>query len=202
MSETDWNKIFREKLKLIWEELNNLIEVKLDHDLIKKYYRNIADDFLQTFQKDDCPIPVEKNKYFYDVLHSASIPLGSFSFTIPHIFYTLVQLKPKINLDHLFAMPVPWDTFLSYFYETIMNVRRPLKDSDVKILSVITRYRPKVTDKIIPYSKNQISKLIGTIGKRKKAISENTVNKRNAELYTKNILIDRFLININDIGYI
>ena len=202
MVETDWDKVFREKLKSIWKELNGLIESKLDKELIENRLKSIADDFLNTFQVDDCPIPVEYNELIYNKFHSISIPLKSFSLFIPHFLYTLNNLKPKPDLNAIFIMPVTWYTFLSYFYETVQNIRKPLTESDIRILSVMTRYRPKSTDTIIPFSNSEISKLVGTIGKRKKTISENTVNKRVAYLYSENILHDRLLINPWAIGYV
>lgn len=201
MSETDWNKLFRDKLKSIWEELNELRKSDLDKELTQKQLESIADDFLNTFQDESCPIPVEYNEYFYKNFHSVAIPLGNFSFTIPHVLHTLTFLKTKPDLDSLFTMPVSWTTFISYFYETIYNVRKPLTESDVKILSVMTRYQPKSTDKIIPFNNSEISRLIGITGKKKKTISENTINKRIAHLYSENILTDRLLINPWAVGY-
>ena len=201
MIETDWDKLFREKLKYIWKEINSLVESDLDKDLVQKRFKSIGDDFGTIFQKEGSPVPIETNDYYYTKFHSVGIPLGSFTFLIPHSFITLAQLKQKINLDQLFDMSVSWRMLISYFYETIYNIRKPLKENDIKIMSIITRYQPKSTDKVIPFSLADIGKLAGTIGKRQKIINENTVGKRTTYLYQQNILIDRFLINPWAVGY-
>lgn len=201
MVETDWDKLFREKLKKSWAELIDLKKSDIDKDLISKQLKSIANDFINTFQKEDCPIPVVNSQYYYSKFDSAEIPLGSFSFLIPHTLYTLADLEDKINLDSLFTMPVSWYTFLSYFYETILNIRKPLKETDVVIMSILTRYQPKETDNVIPFGYNDISKLAEKIGNRKKVISENTVGKRTTYLYHENILMDKFLINPWSVGY-
>lgn len=201
MDKTDWDKLFREKLKKSWIELIDLKNSNIDKELIFKQLTSIADDFINTFQGKDCPIPIINNQYYYSKFYSAEIQLGSFSFLIPYTFYSLVDLKDKINLDILFTMPVSWYNFLSYFYETIINIRKPLKETDVAIMSVVTRYQPKETDKVIPFSQSDISKLAGNIRNRKKTISENTIGKRGAYLYHENILMDHFLINPWSVGY-
>ncbi len=93
MSEADWDKIFREKLKLIWKELNELVKSNLDKELIQKQLKSIANDFLHTFQKNNCPIPVETNNYSYENFYSVAIPLGSFSLFIPHFFLHFKSTK-------------------------------------------------------------------------------------------------------------
>lgn len=202
MIEPEWDVLFREKLKSIWFELIHLVKINIDKQLVERQLKSIADDFLFIFQKKDCPIPVEKNPHFYSKLHSVSIPLGSVFFLIPHTFYSFCQLKPQPNLESLFSINVSWYNFLSYFYETTMNIRKPLKETDVIIMSIITRYQPKATDKVIPFSQSDISKSAEKTGKRKKTLSENTVGKRGAYLYAQNILVDKFLINPWSVGYI
>lgn len=201
MAETDWDKLFREKLKKSWIELIELKKSKIDKELIFKQLKSIADDFVNTFQKSGSPIPVLYSQHFYSKFHSAEISLGSFSFLIPHTLYSLANLEDKFNINELFTMPVSWYTFLSYFYETIMNIRKPLKETDVIIMSIVTRYQPKETDNVIPYGYSDISNLAEKIGNRKKTISENTVGKRTTYLYRENILMDKFLINPWSVGY-
>ena len=201
MPESKWDKLFREKLKAIWVDVNQVAKSELDEELVVKHLKSIADDFLNTFKIENSPIPVEFNEYYYDLIHSVTIPLETFGFDVPHMLYVLAKLKTPPNLDTLFAMPVPWRMFLSYFFETTRNIRKPLKDSDVKILSVLTRHQPKATDKVIPYSDDEIGKIAGMMGKRKKPISKNTVGKNLAYLYKENILIDYFLINPWTMGY-
>ena len=201
MPESKWDKLFREKLKAIWVDVNQVAKSQLDEELVGKHLKSIADDFLNTFKNENSPIPVEFNEYYYNLIHSVKIPLGTFGFDVPHMFYILAKLKTPPNLDPLFAMPVPWRIFLSYFFETTRNIRKPLKDSDVKIMSVLTRHQPKATDKVIPYSDDELGKLAGMMEKRKKTISKNTVGKNLVYLYKENILIDYFLTNPWTMGY-
>ena len=201
MIENDWDIFFREKLKSIWLETKEIIKSELDKELVENQLKSIANDFLKTFNQKGSIIPVQHAENFYSSYHSVFIPLGTFAFLVPYDFYSLAKLKNPPNLDNLFATPVSWHTFLSYYYETIKNIRKPINDSDVIIMAILTRYQPKASDKVIPFSMVEVAKLAGSIGKRKKKLSENTVGKHLAYIWNESIFEDLFLINPWSIGY-
>jgi hypothetical protein len=187
-------------MKFIWKEVNELIKSDLDDDLKNKQLKFLADDFYDVFSSENSPIPIERANHFYTDYNSVFIRLGAFSFLIPYDFYAIAQLKTPPKLNPLFEMTVSWYNFLSYFYETANNTRKLLKDSDTKIMIVMTQYQPKYTDKAIPFTKQEIGKLAGQVGHRKKSISENTVVKSLMYLYNEYILQDFYLINPWAIG--
>src|SRR3989304_5532443 len=102
---------FRSALADAWNQIQALIDEKIEKPIIRKNLREIAEKFYELFH--DTEISVKREEFLFENYDSVFIPLQhQFCFLFPHLFFVLAKSTMRPPLDAIFRLELPWKLLL------------------------------------------------------------------------------------------
>lgn len=141
MQKYDWDKKFRENLKLACDKTKKIILSKIEKKELVAELSIIANEFYETFEGSPIPVDPPTNELYYDEKFvSATIKLPAVCFMVPYFFYATFLEDNKIDFAEIFSQDIPWLLLIGMINQKLISIRKKLTKTDVLILKALSRY--------------------------------------------------------------